>query len=231
MMRYGMVLVIFFFITLSIGETVNDQVIGYTLPLPKNWIRIQKSSQHHIFMDTSGTYSSQCAIVRYDFSTATTYSTADEWTRANFIAYQFSVEADPLCVLSFFDTITVKQNGQHWAADAYTYFFDPDTAIGEWAEYIRFTAVGTSGYELYALGPIDDMDANVQIYAQIISNLQLNANSYVESRVSVIPTIYSVKRSGSEHFDLLGRTVIKKSSLPTQLLLQSNNRKLLLLYR
>ncbi|MBN1575476.1 MAG: hypothetical protein JW913_02935 [Chitinispirillaceae bacterium] len=161
------------FFPLFAVETITDEQLGYSIFLPDNWVREIASPTHHRFIDTSGTYQSMVVIDRHDFSSETIYMESTEWTRANFIAYELSIEADPLCALVFYDTVTVKQNDTFWAAEAYTYYFDIDSTIGEWAEYIRFTAVGRCGFELYAIGPTADLDSNIGYYAAIIDGIIL----------------------------------------------------------
>ena len=75
------------------GENINDEQLGYTIFLPDNWIKETVSATQHRFEDTSGTYQSMIVIVRYDFSTETVFETSQDWTRANFIAYSFSIDA------------------------------------------------------------------------------------------------------------------------------------------
>ena len=154
-------------------QTITDERLEYTITLPDNWVRDIEDSTHHSFYDTTGTYESIVALDCYDFGADTLYATIDEWTRANFIAYELTIDADPFSALVYYDTISVKQNGTLWAADALTYFFDAGDGFGDWAEYIRFTANGTLGYELYAIGPLEDMEANVGLYLAIIEGITL----------------------------------------------------------
>lgn len=174
-MKLTSTIAVIFYLTVSLfaGETINDTQVGYSVQLPGTWIHKVTSTTHHQFIDTTGTYQSIVAISRYDFASSATFSTADEWTRANFIAYKLTTDADPLSLLAFYDTVSARQNGTIWAADAYTYYYDADTVVGDWAEYIRFTAVGTRGYEIYAIGPASDLDSNLATYAAIIESVKL----------------------------------------------------------
>jgi len=222
-----MVVSLFFFTVIVHAETFSDARMGYSVDLPQNWTRIVTTDSQHIFADTSGQFKSEVAIVKHDFTSSLTLDTPEDWTRANFIAYAFSVDADAFSVLSFYDTVSAKQNGTLWAADAYSYFFDPDTSIGNWAEYIRFTATGKRGYEIYALGPMDDMDSNVVTYAQIIENIVV-----LDSIDAPIRTArpHAAIRSGTEGIlsttDLLGRTVHSRAPLPSRVMAQSKRVRL-----
>lgn len=155
---------------------ITDSHIGYSIQLPDNWIITETSQTQHLFEDTSGTYQSMIAIVKYDFSTETVFSSANDWTRANFISYAFSVDADPFSALVFYDTVDARQNEVLWAADAFSEFFSIDTSLSDWAEYIRFTASGTNGYELYAIGPLEDMELNIGYYLAIIESINLTTS-------------------------------------------------------
>jgi len=215
----------FFFLSVSINaEQLNETSVGYALQLPSGWIVERVSPQQHIFYDTTGTYYSELAILRSDFSSAVSYSTAEEWTRANFIAYQLSIEADLSCVLSYYDTMTVYQNGTIRAAEAYTYYYDPDTAVGDWAEYIRFAAIKTRGYELYALGPVADMDSNINVYAQILQSIVLldsaDAQNGIRTPYRQPLAVANSRQRPVQFHDLLGRPVSKIRSVSPQVFLK-----------
>lgn len=216
------ILVLFLF---ARAETVTDEQIGYTLDLPDNWVQSKVDATQNIFEDTSGTYQSMIVIVKYDFSEETIFTSADEWTRANFISYAFSVDADPFSVMAFYDTVDAKQNESIWAADAFSQFFSIDTVLSDWAEYIRFAASGTNGYEIYAIGPMDDMDVNIGFYLAVIENIILTDVSE-EHMVGVTvprPAGYnkiaqSVKAVG--RYNLLGRTtqMVRTSSVTNMMI-------------
>jgi hypothetical protein len=205
---FRFIAIAFFFSPLQAAETITDEQIGYSIFLPDNWVREIAGPTHHRFFDTSGTYQGMVVIDCHDFSNETIYSESTEWTRANFIAYTFSIDADPLCALIFYDTVTVTQSDSFWAAEAYTYYFDIDPTVGDWAEYIRFTAVGRSGFELYALGPINDLDSNIGYYAAIIDGIKLHetGNPVIQQQVSRRQAAYDASISSpSYHLNLLGR--------------------------
>jgi hypothetical protein len=130
-------------------------------------------STHRQCYDASGKHQSLVAVVRYDFSGDTVFSAPEEWTRANFIAYILSMEADPLCNLLYYDSVTVRQDSVLWAAEAMTEFYSFDSTVGDLVEYIRFTASGNYGWELYAIGPMADMDSNIAMYATIIERIHV----------------------------------------------------------
>ncbi len=198
--------VLLFFSLINAAETLTDSFLGYSIFLPDNWVREIANSTDHRFFDTSQTYQSMVAIVRYDFSADTIFSAPDEWTRANFIAYTLSVSADPFCNLVFYDTVTVKQNGALWATDVLTEFYSYDSTIGDWAEYIRFTASGTYGYELYAIGPLSDLDSNVALYGTIIDGIVLPvSNASVFHPGTGTRTVRTSKMMTDRFLDALGR--------------------------
>jgi hypothetical protein len=200
------------------AATVTDEQIGYSLYLPDNWVRTEVDASQHLFEDTGGTYLSMIAVVKYDFSEETIFSSANEWTRANFISYAFSVDADPFSVMVFYDTVSAKQNEAIWAADAFSEFFSIDTTLDNWAEYIRFTASGTSGYEIYAIGPMEDMEVNVGFYLALIESITLTGISDGHLVGITVPkaTIQNtVRQSNSENlvYDLLGRNTRSSRSV------------------
>ena len=90
--------------------TVDDEQLGYSVFLPDGWVKTAVSATRHRFEDTSGVYRSMVVINRYDFSAETVYEVPEDWTRANFIAYVFSVEADPFSTLVYYDSVTARQN-------------------------------------------------------------------------------------------------------------------------
>ena len=214
---------------LCLAGDITDTELGYSIYLPDNWVKVSVSETQHRFEDTTGTYQSMIVLVRYDFSEETVFETADDWTRANFIAYSFSIEADPFCALIYTDTVTAKQNGTLWATDAFSQFFSVDTVLGDWAEYIRFTASGIYGYEIYALGPADDMATNVGYYVAIIEGISVPGSTLAESpsRRVIRQNPKIIATIENKRFDLLGRMIVTSSnrSITTpQLLLLRQNR-------
>lgn len=198
-------------VSVKAAGTYSDPLSGYSIYLPDNWVHEAVSATQHRFFDTTAVYQSMISLVTYDFADDTLFTASGEWTRANFIAYIFSIDADPLCALVFYDSVTAVQNEDLWAADAYTEFFSYDSTIGDWAEYIRFTASGKTGYEIYALGPIEDMNANVGYYAAMIESITLPTTD--SAIAGVVPRAVSrtmrpvIAPAQVSHFDLLGRRI------------------------
>lgn len=196
-----------FFLLPSVAGTVTDDKIGFTIPLPDNWVCFNRTDTSAVFEDTTGRYRAVIGIYYENFADETLFTQPDEWTRAKFISYELTIDADPLCALVFFDTMSIRQNGAYWAPEAYAYYFEIDTSVGDWAEYIRFTAVGTSGYELYAIGPLPDLDSNIAYYAAIIDGFTLHDpdNPVIKPpRGRFAPQAASLKYS-PYRLDLLGR--------------------------
>jgi hypothetical protein len=196
-------------ITSVFSETITDEQMGYSVFLPDGWNTTAISSTQHRFEDTTGVYQSMIVINRYDFSAETVFEVAEDWTRANFIAYVFSIEADPFCALVYYDSVTARQNETLWATDVFSQFFSIDTAVGDWAEYIRFTASGSYGYELYAIGPEADMLANVGMYVAIIDAIVLPETSALTVNRHLPRSVASVNgyQTKSMTVNALGRMV------------------------
>ncbi len=211
------------------ADVVTDENFGYSVFLPPNWVKEKIGETKHRFEDTSGVYKSMIVIAKYDFGAETVFKAPEEWTRANFIAYSFYTDADPFSVLVYYDTVTARQNGTLWAADAFSQFISiNDTTLIYGAEYIRFTASGTTGYEIYAIGPADDMNANVGYYAAIIEGITINQHLAI-SRISYYKNIgMEINRSAFSlpTINLLGRTVkIGRGTMPVSNLLLFVNDK------
>ncbi len=193
------------FVCLAYSETITDTRFGYTVFLPDNWMREIVSDTHHRFLDTSGTYKSIIAIIRYDFDTINIFSSPEEWTRANFLAYYLITNSDPLSYVVFYDTVTTEQNGSLYAADAFSVYYDPDTQIGDWAEYVKYTATETKGYEICALGPIDDMEMNVGFYAAIIDGFTIDVDGNNVTAPGFIKPSFRLPVLTNRTIDMLGR--------------------------
>ena len=191
---------------INCAETYTDSIFGYSVNFPDNWVRESTDSTHHIFIDTTGTYTSIIAIERESFSVDTIYADAEEWTRAHFIAYAFVVDADPFSAISFYDTVTSRQTATVWSADAYTIFYDPEVPAVDIAEYIRYTAAGKYGYEIYAIGTLEDMNTNVGVYAALVQGFSILQMSGAVHKP--LPSCKAMARSvysPPHRFDLLGR--------------------------
>jgi hypothetical protein len=217
--------IVFFITLLATGiltakaeNIITDPTLGYSIYLPgDSWIRVVKNTNHHQFYDTSFTYQSQISIVRHSYS-STDYPTPESWTRANFIAYEFSIDYsfDPWASMLFSDTITVKQ-GTSWATESYSVFFSLDTACGAWSEYTRFTAGRGYGWELYAIGDTSDMMSNIATYAAILAMVQLPTDSNARILSRPIPAAHASKlaadanRFTDRYYDPLGRVFMVRS--------------------
>ena len=111
------------------------------------------------------------------------YKTADDWTQAHFLAYKLSVlySVDPGGVVLYSNGDTTVKQGSLRATEAYSVFFSSDTSIGSWSEYIRFTACGKYGYELYAISDTADMSKNIGVYAALLQGIVLAAGDRIIS--------------------------------------------------
>lgn len=217
---------IFFVTAAALASEISDQQIGYTITLPENWVKEVVSDTNHRFLDTTATYTAVIGIVRYDFSSDTLFSSAEEWTRANFIGYSFVIDADPFSLMLFYDTVTAGQNGSLWAADAYSVTFSTDTQIFDWGEYVRFTAVGTTGFELYVIGELDDMNTNVAFYRSIIDNITITLETPVLfSRPAVFSSVHGKKINTAYRINLLGRHIGNRlNKRASQIIVDKNDR-------
>lgn len=211
----AMLSLLFILTSTLLSATVDDSEIEYIVDLPENWAMERVSATHHYFYDTTATCESIISIVVTDFSSDTIFSSANEWTRANFIAYAFSVDADPFSVLVFSDTVSVKHNDVLWATDAYAYMFSTDTAVVDYAEYVRYTASGSRGFELYAIGPMADMDSSAGYYAAIMASIELKN---IENVRVVTPRVAHrttpvIRSQVMPYHDLLGRKISSAKQL------------------
>jgi hypothetical protein len=177
----------FFFIlfgaaALFADTTLVDNQLNYSVYLPANWVREVKSDSEHIFVDTTYFYPAELSFNRYTID-STLYKTADEWTQAHFLGYKLTVQysVDPAGVVLYSNSDTSVKQGSLQAAEAYSIFFSSDTSIGSWAEYIRFTACGQWGYELYAISDTADMSKNIGLYAAILQSITIAPSDHVVS--------------------------------------------------
>ncbi|MCU0608463.1 MAG: hypothetical protein MUF22_01685 [Chitinispirillaceae bacterium] len=176
-MKAGALTALFFAIcyTSASADTIyTNTSIGYSVYMPDHWVRKVVDSSTHRFYDSLAVYKSQLSIVRHGFST-TDYPKSTDWTRANFIAYKLCVQysVDPFAAMRFYDTAQTVKQGTLWATESFSTFFSLDTTMGAWSEYVRFTASGTAGYELYALGDTADMRKNISTYAALLKMVKL----------------------------------------------------------
>jgi len=211
-------------ITISRATDITDEQLGYSISLPDNWIREVVNDTNHRFIDTTGSYSATVGIVRYDFSDDTIFERSEEWTRANFIGYSILINADPFSSLLFYDTVTAKQHGTLWAADAYSTTYSIDTQFFDWGEYIRYTATGTFGFEFYAIGELDDINGNVEFYRNIIDNITVTLESPVISPQPSVPQpVHQRKPDVTCRVNLIGRRINNSShKIASQIVIDRN---------
>jgi hypothetical protein len=153
--------------------TIVDIQGNYSVYLPDHWVRDATSDSQHFFMDTTFGYPALLSLRRYVMDT-TAFTSGDQWVSAHFIAYKLSVQysVDPAGVVLYSNADSTVKQGSLRAAEAYSVFFSYDTSIGAWAEYIRFTACGRYGYELYAISDTADMSQNIGYYAAILQSIR-----------------------------------------------------------
>ncbi len=175
----------FFFIlfgaaALFADTTLVDNQLNYSVYLPANWVREVESDSQHIFVDTTYFYPAELSLNRYLID-STLYKTADEWTQAHFLGYKLSVQysVDPAGVVLYSNSDSSVKQGSLQAAEAYSIFFSSDTSIGSWAEYVRFTACGRYGYELYAISDTADMSKDIGLYAAILQSITIAPGDHV----------------------------------------------------
>jgi hypothetical protein len=212
MIRVYPLVCVVLFITVSISfadTTIVDIHENYSMYLPDHWVRDAASDSQHFFTDTTFRYPALLSLRRYVIDT-TTFASGDEWVSAYFTAYKLSVEysVDPTGVVLYSNAdSTVRQGGQK-AAEAYSIYFSLDTSVGAWAEYVRFTACGGYGYELYAISDTGDMSQNIGYYAAIIQSIRFLSNSSVKTPFVFGKVVRRVQDAMTPYlFDPLGREI------------------------
>ncbi|MFW5785372.1 MAG: hypothetical protein ACOCW1_04220 [Chitinispirillaceae bacterium] len=196
----NMVVVCFAVFSFADTTIVNEQM-SFSAYLPDNWTAAQVSDSSVLLYDTTGYYKSDINIKRYYRSSAD-FPTPEDWTRAHFIAYLLVVENswDPFGSVLYFDSIQSTQSSL-WAPEAFCEFYTIDTALGSWDEYMRYTANGDYGYEIYAIGDTSDMKNNFGFYSAIIQQIEIGPG---------LSNVRSPKRT-----DRYGRFNISSSRLPS----------------
>lgn len=191
----------FFFIlmcaaALLADTTLVDNVCNYRVYLPDNWVREVKNDTQHFFVDTTYFYPAQLSLKRYTLDTAM-YKTAADWTQAYFLAYKLSVQysVDPTGVVLYSNGDTTVKQGSLQAAEAYSIFFSSDTSIGSWSEYIRFTAYGRYGYELYAISDTADMSKNIGVYAALLQGIVIAPGDHIISPRMFRRNVYNIEKT------------------------------------
>ncbi|MEO6097834.1 MAG: hypothetical protein ABIW76_20130 [Fibrobacteria bacterium] len=197
-------------LTVSVfSGTVSDPNLGYAITLPSSWVQLKTKPEQHYFRDGAKQYRSQISILKYAIDNAS-YPTPESWTQAQFIAYKLSVETSsyPFGAIAYFDSTSTEKLGTAWAPEAFSVLYPAD-GTPTYCEYMRYCAVGSTGYEIYAIGDSTDMTTNVDFYASIISTLQFSTPN-----VSIAPLIYAnpILKGNEVHFntfDLSGRKIPK----------------------
>ncbi len=201
-MKFLVVLVLF--VTSIFAETITDASLGYSIILPTNWVQIKARTNQHYFRDSTKAHKSQLSLVVYSIDKIT-YPTAESWTQAQFIAYMLAVENSvfPFGSVAFYDSAASVKLHSYWAPEAYSIFY-PGNGDATYSEYLRYTANGNYGYEIYAIGDSTDMANNVTYYSDIISTIQFSTATVSIHAPHGTPLLTSEKLS-SNSFNLIGR--------------------------
>jgi hypothetical protein len=206
---FGGILFVFFCVaSLFADTTLVDNQLNYSVYLPANWVREVENDSQHIFVDTTYFYPAELSFNRYTID-STLYKTADEWTQAHFLGYRLTVQysVDPAGVVLYSNSDSSVRQGSLQAAEAYSIFFSSDTSIGSWAEYIRFTACGRYGYELYAISDTADMSENIGLYAAILQSITIAPGDHVVSQPAFRRSVSAAGKALKPYAcDPLGRT-------------------------
>lgn len=196
-----------------LAETISDNTSGYTITLPDGWIMSVVDSTHHIFEDTTDQRNSLIGIKTYKIQELDNSFTEKEWVETNFLVYYLLASVESTNVVIYYDTLIATEVHKRYTADIYTFFFDPENqSTGDIAEYVRYTANGNLGYEIYAIGPISDMDTNLIYYLTIIENISF---INLTNEVNYSPISYNNFQNISSmsvfpEVDLLGRNIKNK---------------------
>lgn len=227
---------------LTFGDTtVTSENLYYSAYLPDNWQKVEFNDTVHIFKDTSKNYKSLIGIIRTTLDTMV-YDSAEDWSRASFIAYKLFVEytVDPSGAVFYYDSSKSSiQKDSLWAPELYSEFYSVDTALDSWAEYVRFAATDKYGYELFVLGDTLDMAINIGFYAAIVRSIIIDDsyNTAIDSYPSnLIKSSLVVNNQKIKYFyDPLGRKLKRdliidnRRSVRSGLLIGEDGRKLLLI--
>ncbi|HKP94161.1 MAG TPA: hypothetical protein VJ385_00250 [Fibrobacteria bacterium] len=203
-----------FLASAAFSGVVTDANLGIAITLPPHWSKLNPKPAQDYFRDSTKQYRSQISIVKYDINPAD-YPTPESWTQAQFIAYLLSVatSAFPFGTVAYYDSSAAAKLGAHWSPEAYSVLYPAD-GDPTYCEYVRYCAVGTVGYEIYAIGDSTDMTANVDYYAGIIASLQFSAVSGIPAPAKPLLSARVGIGSRSRTFDLAGRRIPDLSLLP-----------------
>ncbi len=167
-------------VCISADTTFVNEALNFSAYFPDNWAASQITEDHVTFHDTTGTCSSQITIKRY-LRNPDDFATSEDWTRAHFIAYLLVVRYswDPFGAILYYDSTINSVQGTLWAPEAFCEFYSVDTSLGSWNEYIRYTAQGDYGYEIYAIGDTTDMEKNIGLYSAIIQLIDIEPTVHI----------------------------------------------------
>jgi hypothetical protein len=166
-------------LTVYADTTFVDMKIGISVTLSPAWEKVDLSDSSCMLVSLDKSFTSNIFIVK---QTIPDTVTAREWTQAHFVAYKLFVEgsSEPLGNLLWFDSTTtaaqqgIFPSGNAWAPWLYSSFKSIDTAgIFVWAEYERYSACKTNGYEMYAIGDTTDMNRNFTTYAKLVQSVKI----------------------------------------------------------
>jgi hypothetical protein len=207
----------------SYSQVIADTIItndnmGISTYLPDNWVAYPENDSNVFLYDTTYMYTSYIAIKKYTRNT-NDYPTSADWVRAHFIAYIFVTEYswDPFGSVLYFDSSSTCMQDSNWACEAFSEFYTIDTSLGSWDEYIRYTAAGNYGYEIYAIGDTSDMKTNIGTYMAIIRLISINGSSsqsVIPGRITT-PVARIIQSSDFTYgYNVLGRKIPVKRYLP-----------------
>ncbi|MEO7423984.1 MAG: hypothetical protein ABI036_02290 [Fibrobacteria bacterium] len=190
----------------AFAGTVSDATLGYAVTLPPHWVQLKTKPDQHYFRDSSKQYHSQISILKYAID-GSTYPSARTWTEAQFIAYKLSVETStyPFGAIAYYDSTSAAVLGSEWAPEAFSVLYPAD-GDPTYCEFMRYCAVGNTGYEIYAIGDSTDMIANVDFYAAIIATMRFTPT---EGIIAPLPRQNPARVAGPlfAAFDLNGREI------------------------
>jgi hypothetical protein len=212
-MRFAPALWMSFAASVSAG-TVADSSMGYAITLPATWSQVKAKTEQHYFRDSTRHYHSQISIVRYDIDKET-YPTPESWSQAQFIAYKVSVETSvyPFGAIGYYDSSSKATLGGIWSPEAFSVLYPAD-GDPTYCEFIRYCAIGNSGYEIYAIGDSTDMAHNVDFYADVIATLRFTPSASIGRPRGEVQSIGGRTLSEAREFDPIGRAVRTSGTAP-----------------
>ncbi|MFP4162766.1 MAG: hypothetical protein ACLFQB_03275 [Chitinispirillaceae bacterium] len=189
--------------------TIVSESMYISAYLPDNWTATELSDSSITLQDTTDTCQSIITVRKYTRDDVD-FPSPEDWTRAHFIAYMLVVENsyDPFCSVLYFDSTSSTQ-GSLWAPEAFCEFYAIDTTLGAWDEFMRYTASGDYGYEIYAIGDTADMKENFGLYSTIIQKIEIETpvSSIENARIhnAAPKSFLREKKLPSGFYDLRGK--------------------------